>query len=85
MVSDWHKCEARLTGTSMAAPKVSHYAARILYANPELNPQDVKNILCESVIKTPDLILKTRCGGYFSEEVLEKGLLERGLTPLINH
>jgi subtilisin family serine protease len=70
------------SGTSMAAPLISHYAAKILYSNPELVPAKIKEILCQSVIKTKALKNLSRCGGYFDVEVLQQTLIAKGLNPI---
>lgn len=70
------------SGTSMAAPLISHYAAKILYSNPELVPAKIKEILCQSVIKTKALKNLSRCGGYFDVEVLQQTLMAKGLNPI---
>lgn len=41
-------------GTSLATPIVSVYAARILLDNPELKPQEVRNMLLNSVVDIGD-------------------------------
>lgn len=64
-----------MSGTSMAAPLVTKIVSKILKISPQLSPTMVKNILCETVDKTPELIEKTRCGGIVNESrAIEKAL-----------
>ncbi len=58
----------KMSGTSMAAPQVTRAAARILMANPQLTPIDIKNIFKLSVVPTVELQNKTIYGGYMDEE-----------------
>ena len=53
-----------LTGTSMAAPVVSAVAALMLDANPDLKPQEVRNIICATAVDTEDDYYKSLEVGY---------------------
>ena len=51
------------SGTSMAAPNASGVAAMIMGYYPRLNPQAVKKVMMDSVIKTDQLSDKVASGG----------------------
>ena len=53
-----------LTGTSMSTPMVSAVAALILDANPDLTPQEVRNIICATAYDTKDDHYKSNEVGY---------------------
>lgn len=64
-----HKLGHReMSGTSMAAPAVSHVAAEMLARNPTLTPEQVKQILCATVTPSAELKAITRCGGVLNPE-----------------
>ncbi len=48
-------------GTSGAAPQVAGLAALILEKRPELTPEEVRTVICESCIRLP---LDPKCTGY---------------------
>lgn len=52
-----------MSGTSMSAPMVSGVAALILDANPDLTPQEVRNIICATAYDSSDYY-KSREMGY---------------------
>ena len=52
------------TGTSMSTPMVSAVAALILDANPDLTPQEVRNIICATAYDTKDDYYKSNEVGY---------------------
>ena len=53
-----------LTGTSMSTPMVSAVAALILDANPDLTPQEVRNIICATAYDTKNDYYKSNEVGY---------------------
>lgn len=59
-----------IDGTSFAAPYVSRVIAKILQIRPDLagKPKQIKEFLCDNVVKHPSLTKTTRCGGYISED-----------------
>lgn len=54
--------EAEFTGTSFAAPRVAHIAAELLLIDPELNPAEIKSILCRTAKRTKYIKNFVRCG-----------------------
>jgi hypothetical protein len=59
-----------LDGTSLAAPYVSRVIAKILKRRPDFagKPKQLKEFLCDNVVKHPSLTETTRCGGYIVED-----------------
>jgi subtilisin family serine protease len=57
-----------LSGTSQAAPFVTHIAGKILDINPKLKPSEIKKILLETVDKKFFLEGKVSSGGIANEE-----------------
>jgi subtilisin family serine protease len=53
----------QLSGTSQASPYVANLAGRILDANPNLTPLDIKQVLMNTVDKKPFLAQKVRSEG----------------------
>ncbi len=52
----------KMTGTSMAAPRVANLAATLVSINPKLGAKEVKEILCITADLTEKLVTKVRCG-----------------------
>ena len=57
-----------MSGTSMAAPLASRYAAMVVSSNPQLSAVDVKQILMGTVDKKPWLFDKVRSGGVINPD-----------------
>ena len=55
------------SGTSMAAPFATRVAGRIKYINPDLSPEQIKEIIGTTVIHTRELEEKTFYGGVINE------------------
>ncbi|MBX9765693.1 MAG: S8 family serine peptidase [Bdellovibrionales bacterium] len=53
---------ATYSGTSQAAPQVTRVAAKIKFINPDLTPVQIREILCLTADKSPELATKVRCG-----------------------
>jgi subtilisin family serine protease len=56
------------SGTSMATPQVTNLAIRIKQVNPDLSPVEIKEIIMKTVIKTDELELRVKSGGFIDFE-----------------
>lgn len=63
-----HDISGVSSGTSFAAPVVSRVAAHMLYENPDLSPQEIKNIICDTIDVIDSLKGKLSCPGIVNEE-----------------
>lgn len=71
-----------MSGTSMAAPLASRYAAKVISAYPSLQPVEVKRILMGTVDKKSWLSGKVKSGGVINPERAVKAakLMEQGIS-----
>ena len=56
-------------GTSLSAPQVTRIAAKIKFIRPELSPEQIKDIIRNSVTPVPELQDKVKYGGFVNEEL----------------
>ena len=57
------------SGTSLATPQVTRIAAKIKFIRPELSPEQIKDIIRNSVTQIPELRDKVKYGGIVNEEL----------------
>ncbi len=61
----------RMTGTSMAAPRVANLAATLFSINPELRAEEVKEILCNTADQSEKLKSMVRCGKMNAKRAID--------------
>ncbi len=75
-----------MSGTSMATPVVAGVVAQMLQANPDLTPDQVKDILMETAVKLPDGRLGPNtqgAGAVDGKAAILKALSTEGERPLM--
>lgn len=64
-------------GASFAAPQVSRTAGRMLAANPSLTPAQVREIVCSTARRSPEILRYVRCGILDEEAAVREAMARK--------